>query len=125
MKEIRIRYKVKNHDKLIYETDESFAYMTTHGVIARADGGMYFVEERQLYTGFKDANGKRIWEGDILQRIDFLTGYLVYWEQKYGRWSIGNSGNNLNESLLELGFIVIGNIYENPHLIKEFNIEVQ
>lgn len=78
------------------------------------------------YTGLKDKNGKRIFEGDIVlawsagvkaigrvtQRIDGL--WLIYpaWQNK--RFYYFQPNGNGEDSVE-----IIGNIYDNPELLKE------
>lgn len=72
------------------------------------------------YTGLKDKNGKRIWEGDIVTRIlfDKLYQYEVVYQTGYASFdgirkggfiSFGNDGDC---------FEVIGNIHDNPELLE-------
>jgi hypothetical protein len=67
------------------------------------------------FTGLHDKNGKEIWEGDIVRWFDHQ------WEIKWGlgRWAICGTlldydFSPINHSEME----VIGNIYENPELLK-------
>ena len=78
------------------------------------------------YTGLKDKHGKRIFEGDILgSRYDNLYPDDVAIEVvKWFRngWYIQQE-NNLPDALCEYGVLpyseVIGNIHDNPELLKE------
>ena len=88
------------------------------------------------FTGLHDKNGKEIYEGDILRNINhyenkkpFYNYHKVIFNNDYLGYSAINLGNK-SESLLMSGncqlfvyvknvdFEVIGNIYENPELLK-------
>jgi uncharacterized phage protein (TIGR01671 family) len=74
--------------------------------------------ELMQFTGLKDKNGKEIYEGDIVQRgiITFSRGKFV--GQYYG--SNGNLYEEWEDDLYQENNIeVIGNIYENPELLKQ------
>lgn len=79
------------------------------------------------YTGLKDINGKEIYEGDILRMhyikngTEELIASVVYSED-YAQYVINNDKYRLNnyEPLCDYEDLeVIGNIYDNPDLIKE------
>ena len=72
------------------------------------------------YTGLTDENGVKIFEGDIIRRkrIDGnWYNYEVFWWENC--WGI-KGGAEVALLILPLcGLQVIGNIYDNPELIKE------
>jgi len=67
------------------------------------------------YTGLKDKNGKEIYEGDILTWQDMVDPQ-VFKEVRY--ICNGRSHNGFNVCKGD-NFKVIGNIYENPGLLKQ------
>lgn len=88
------------------------------------------------YTGLKDKNGKEIYDGDVVELdsypfySDGLRNYLgeVYWCDRDHMWAVGlhvvsdrvsgrATGRALHEDDGE-GWAVIGNIHENPELLK-------
>ncbi len=73
------------------------------------------------FTGLLDKNGKEIWEGDILElsyarqfpiKITVDWDYKAFVKPQYEKASLGWAGCDLSKA------IIIGNIYENPELIK-------
>lgn len=78
------------------------------------------------YTGLLDKNGKEIYEGDIVttdcQAVKNIAdnwvveyGHTGMYQMAYGSFKQSIHGLVYNDWRLE----VIGNIYENPELVKE------
>jgi len=74
------------------------------------------------YTGLNDKNGKEIWEGDVVaKRLNGWRGQVVYHK---GQFVVISQSNDmmanlaLRSGMYEGNVKVIGNIYENPELLK-------
>ena len=109
----------------------------------KIDTGLYGIPSATVdpetigqYTGLKDRDGKEIYEGDLLRRINHYVGekpyYTVHevaWTTKYCAWYCFHTKNERSELITGNCFLyaylsgseyeVIGNIYEHPELLKQ------
>lgn len=87
--------------------------------------GQVIPETVGQYTGLTDKNGKKIFEGDIVQGAR-ETIFAVYYDSNYLQYRAKVKENYTreidyygNSTQIE----VIGNIYDNPELLKEVEQE--
>ena len=70
------------------------------------------------YTGLTDKNGKKIFDGDICKHRsnysgEYVISVVAYTDGQFLAMADNNSGFNLSDNLE-----VIGNIHDNPELLK-------
>lgn len=97
------------------------------------------------YTGWKDKNGDKVFEGDIL--CFGGKNFVVHWNEESFQWQIritdgewtsaaydGDPYDNISHNNITLGWVaaeeaiigsistfIIGNIYDNPEFLRENN----
>lgn len=138
MREILFRGKRLDNGEWVYgaycpkNSDTPFGPMVERPSIIKLDkpydGYWFDVDSNTVgqYTGLTDKNGEKIFEGDILEHhvqsnIIVCRGE-VFWETKNGRWALRLNTMNPcfymhNPKAVE----VIGNIHDNPDLLKRGN----
>lgn len=144
MREILFRGKTKdfewNYSSAIFPIDETVSIMLNErkpvlGVYDKTPDGEHYVlfnftevysNTIGQYTGLTDKNGKKIFEGDIVEftdkyrrkgRSDIVFEDLK-WKYRW-RYYCENPIVWIGIDVSSVKFEVIGNIYDNPELLEE------
>lgn len=139
MREILFRGKTPSDDEYIDDGEWVEGYYTCfngkehriYSGYAETDCGDYYPDWFNVvpetvgqYTGRTDKNGKRIFEGDIVTGL-FLFGLTInavvtFQDGAFGlEWYRGNVKTfNAFTSICNVEYEVIGNIHDNPELLK-------
>jgi len=123
MRDIKFRAWSNKWDKMIYP-DDSFYDINVHTNTAWKDSCDDECIELMQFTGFKDKNGKEIYEGDIFEKNGLIQH--VHWNRLNASFYLQprHLTKNFDDKIGRYGFDeielfkIIGNIYENPELIK-------
>lgn len=114
-----------NSEHIIYEyTNDDEGYIEENEATIRLTNNEYKNSFIPLqYTGLKDINGKEIYEGDIVELVNFSENKsYARVGFSFGMFKLIGNGHYLLEgdgiSLYTIKNIrVIGNIFENPELL--------
>lgn len=80
------------------------------------------------FTGLSDKNGNDIYEGDVIGCHNPSIKHLIFYNEKQGRFMAALNGDIENDFVGVCGLDdsrwtgskkVIGNVYDNPELLKE------
>lgn len=98
---------LKQHNILV--SDNSLGYFEWVDVIPETVG---------QYTGLKDKNENKIFEGDIVKNSKGMIGKIIYVQSFCGFCIADDNGlSSLDDTCIDIE--VIGNIFDNPELLKE------
>lgn len=130
-----IKFRAWDTVNKVWRDIEELIIGKNNAVVAIKDtnGNIYQVHEGQIvlmqYTGLKDKNGEEIYEGDFIRR--FIEDekaekqreqvFEIVWNNEYAEFEplFHETGwRPVLKYVLESDCDVIGNIYENPELLK-------
>lgn len=128
-RQIKFRAFDKDNNRMHYfhngmQTDVGDWYITFDGKVYQRYGDVgddFELQNVELmqFSGLLDKNGKEIYEGDIVKSFD--ENLTVFFNSTMGCWDLQYHGGDSIEMVDENGeydLEVIGNIYENPELLK-------
>ena len=124
MREIKFHIYDKENKK--YYSDVNFLSFCIGGIrfhwvdkdtqmVTELKDGSY---ELLQFTGLKDKNGREIFEGNIVH-IGDMDRQVVFIDAKFQLTGIDKIDNAFYDLQPSEELVIIGNIYENPELLKE------
>ena len=118
-REIKFRAWDKHHNSMEYIND--LYWFEENGIHDFNDDNYVFMQN----TGLKDKNGKEIYDSDIV-KVTWGSGKIVCYEVKYceslGYHYLRDTKNKEDDDIICIydysQMDVIGNVFDNPELLK-------
>lgn len=122
MREIEFRGKRTNNGEWVYGYFENNKFQNIIHSIEEPFRRSYYINPKSLgqYTGLKDKNGRKIYEGDIIKHNGWLLSLIEFEEEDAGFKLHNKTMGKMHPSkqFFSEHCEVIGNIYEHPELLK-------
>lgn len=143
MREILFRGQTRRYGEKVNIAGEKLPSNWVYGgIFPQNDGGdfaiiyqqdptiekfMVYADTVGQYTGVKDNNGVKIFEGDIIQvKFEFppcdsgiwYENYEVYFDDESHEWQVKRGSYTYSLWVYDQDCIVIGNIYDSPELLS-------
>jgi len=119
MREIEFRGKTKACF-LVGGSLECHQWPDTYRIINKLQDEKVIPETIGQYTGLKDKNGKKIFEGDFLRNGDDIM--LVIFRKDLASFALSKKGwlhdHFFQEAVSNSDCEIIGNIHDNPELLR-------
>lgn len=120
MREILFRAKSMFNDKVwVYGNFVKTNYDGLQDVIYDEDGWAYEIISETIgqYTGLTDKNGTKLFEGDIVRDAETSDVGKIFFDTYTAMFVIGFE-TTIADFNASYSLEVIGNIYDNPELIR-------
>lgn len=91
--------------------------------ILHKEGSVYAIQDKikiMQFTGLHDKNGAEIYEGDLVQVLDYASWeglYKVVWDEESLMYVLEDAYGDKEKMCEFEHYLVRGNIYENPELL--------
>lgn len=135
MREIKFRAWDNWDKKMVYQNDDHFVTNVLGNIsyefYEEGGGGIDWKDKENIslmqFTGLKDKNGKDIYEGDIIKahpnpedelHTYLEIGFVEYNAPLFQMIGKGYYGGKWISNMVFAPMEIIGNIYENPELVK-------
>ena len=130
MREILFRGQLRRKGEKVNMAGEPLPSIWKYGGVSQYGGGaMIYQAEPKIekfpvygdtvgqYTGLRDKNGTRIFEGDIVEHERHM--HIVAYNDEYaGFWPFYDQDHPAGYGVIGEESEVIGNIHDNPELLK-------
>ena len=131
--EREIKFRVWNKTENWYDTE---FYIHADGYIYQDSRTRWDISDQAIesaydeliieqFTGLKDKNGKEIYEGDIVthakesnrtSKCTMIGCDEVIWDKHQAKFDLGKNDTSLG--MIYKSYEIIGNIHQNPELLK-------